>query len=131
MEELIGLLLAAAVLIFKYVGKRLDQSGSSAKARKVREFAEALDGEDSPMHDWEYLGKALLGEDDKVQEPISEPEAVTVPEPEAEPLPEVRPKALKSGSSVPNEDVQQKKNERIDPRKLVVYSEIMKPKFNE
>lgn len=131
MEELIGLLVAAAVLIFKYVGKRLEQSGSSGKARKVREFAEALDGEDSPMHDWEYLGKALFGDDDKEQDPVPEPETLIVAEPEKKHLPETRPKPVKTRASVPDKDTLQKKGERIDPKKLVVYSEIMKPKFKE
>lgn len=128
MEELIGLLLAAAILVFKYVGKRLEQSGSSGKARKVREFADALDGEDSPMHDWEYLGKALFGEKD--MESVNVPEKVVAAEVNPLPAP-AQAKPVKSRKHLLNEVVPKEKKDRIDPKKLVVYSEIMKPKFKE
>ena len=129
MEELIGLLIAAAIFLFKYIGKRLEQSGDSDKARKLREFAEALDGEDSPMQDWEYLGKVLSGDAKEEQKPVQlEPETVAKmkPLPVSEP-----PKPSKIRRFVPEEVVPQKRNERIDPKKLVVYSEIMKPKFKD
>lgn len=129
MEELIGLLIAAAIFLFKFIGKRLEQSGNSDKARKLREFAEALNDDDSPMPDWEYLGK--VSSDDVIEAHklvLPEPETVV----EVKPLPVSEPpKPLKIRKSVPEEVVPQKKNERIDPKKLVVYSEIMKPKFKE
>ena len=56
METIIGLLFILLPVIFMLIGKRFEQSGQQDKARKVREFAQALDGEDSPMHDWEYFG---------------------------------------------------------------------------
>ena len=60
METIIGLLFILLPVIFKLIGKRFEQSGQQDKARKVRELAQALDGEDSPMHDWEYFGLLLL-----------------------------------------------------------------------
>ena len=129
MEELIGLLIAAAIFLFKYIGKRLEQSGNSDKARKLREFAEALNDDDSPMPDWEYLGK--VSSDDVIEAHklvLPEPETVV----EVKPLPVSEPpKPSKIRRFVPEEVVPQKRNERIDPKKLVVYSEIMKPKFKD
>ena len=99
------------------------------------EFAEALEGEDSPMHDWEYFGKALLGDD---QEEAPEQAPVERPEPVAEVKPAPRPREIstfaksdKPRKELPENTAPQKDKERIDPRKLVVYSEIMKPKFKE
>ena len=57
MKTLIGLLFILLPVILKLIGKKLEKSGDQDKARKVREFAQALDGEDSPMHDWKYFGK--------------------------------------------------------------------------
>ena len=128
METIIGLLFILLPVIFKLIGKRLEQSGDQDKARKIREFAQALDGEDSPMHDWKYFGKEVLGgEDDLEKEEILPQDAAPVPLPVSQSPAEAEPAFTRKPMLL--EEEQPKKGETIDPKKLVIYSEIMKPKF--
>ena len=121
METIIGLLFILLPVIFKLIGKRLEQSGNPDGARKVREFAEAVDGEESPMHSWEYLGDAVAGEQEEVTPaPVVTPRAET-------PVQEGTPVVTRKPILVEEDD--KPKGEKIDPKKLVIYSEIMKPKF--
>ena len=131
METIIGLLFILLPVIFKLIGKRLDKSGSPDTARKVREFAEALDGEESPMHDWKYLGEQIFSNADEgqgrmdnknLQEQIeSVPVSIEYSQTHLEKPVAKRPILIE-------EDIE-RKAEKIDPKKLVIYSEIMKPKF--
>lgn len=124
METIIGLLFILLPVIFKLIGKRFEQSGQQDKARKVREFAQAMDGEGSPMHDWEYFSKEVLGVDGEQQEEEILPQtSAPAPQPHVEAEPAFTRKPLLQ------EEEPQKKGEKIDPKKLVIYSEIMKPKF--
>lgn len=126
MEEIIGLLVALAVLIFKVVGKRLENSGAPS--------AENMDGPagepaESPLDVRKWLEEVVT--EVKV---MDEPESVR-PVEEA-PRAVFRPTAVedkrnvKAASPAAVEEAQ-KVSEKIDPKKLVVYSEIMKPKFKE
>ena len=126
METIIGLLFILLPVIFKLIGKRFEQSGQQDKARKVREFAQALDGEDSPMHDWEYFGKEVLGMSDEPQKEDVPPQAVA-PAPLLQTHVEAEPVFTRKRMLL--EEDSPKKGEKIDPKKLVIYSEIMKPKF--
>ena len=148
METIIGLLFILLPVIFKFIGKRLEQSGQSEKAGKFKKIAETLnDGEEveTPIFDW------LSDEPD--EEPFEEPEMpfeepvkpapVVIPVPvepqihlweaEAQPVSKkkLKPvqKSVKAKRPMLEEDVPQKKREKIDPKKLVIYSEIMKPKY--
>ena len=124
METIIGLLFILLPVIFKLIGKRFEQSGQQDKARKVREIAQAMDGEDSPMHDWEYFSKEVLGVDGEQQEEEILPQT-------SAPVPQTPVEAQPAFTRKPmlQEEEPQKKEETIDPKKLVIYSEIMKPKF--
>ena len=121
METIIGLLFILLPVIFKLIGKRLEHSGNSDDARKVREFADALEGEESPMHSWEHFGKAVVSEPEELR-----PAPVVVPKTET-PVQEGTPVVVRKPILVEEED--KPKGEKIDPKKLVIYSEIMKPKF--
>jgi hypothetical protein len=132
METIIGLLFILLPVIFKLIGKRFEQSGNQDKARKVREIAQALDGEDSPMHDWKYFGEEILGTGDKKQASMVEAEQprlieVVSAQVMAEPIKEGKPAFVRKPMLV--EEEEKHKGEKIDPKKLVIYSEIMKPKF--
>lgn len=134
MEELVGLLVAVAAIAFKLIGNRLEKSGQSGKSRKMRELADALEGNESPMNDWEHLGKALFGDDDEasVEAPVEKPTPVV----EAKPAPKPRETSVFAKPAKPRKELlentdPQKDKDRIDTRKLVIYSEIMKPKFKE
>ena len=127
METILGLLLVLLPLVFKLVEKKLKASGKVETAEKVHEWAEMF-GKDE---DWE---KDDEDEDDtpSVQpaapaRPVEAPQVVslntrTQPEPVK---PATRMKAPKP--AVVEDDT--KRKEKIDPKKLVIYSEIMKPKF--
>lgn len=128
METIIGLLFILLPVIFKLIGKRLESSGNQDKARKVREIAQALDGEDSPMHDWEYFGNEVLGTDDHEQELELPYQTKPVPAPIV-PHPALEVKPTVSRKPVLVEEEPKRKGEKIDAKKLVIYSEIMKPKF--
>ena len=145
METIIGLLFVLLPLIFKLIGSRLEKSGQPGKAGKVlREFGEALDGEESPMNDWKHLREELFGN----PESEIEPKAVHV----ESPAPVSLPSSVETRESLPVENVirqmpasskmpkspmiaekkeSKRKGETIDPKKLVIYSEIMKPKYTE
>jgi len=127
METILGLLLVLLPLVFKLVEKKLKASGKVETAEKVHEWAEMF-GKDE---DWKKDD-----EDDtpSVQpaapaRPVEAPQVVSLqqktrPEP-VKPAVMARMKAPKP--AVVDDDT--KKKEKIDPKKLVIYSEIMKPKF--
>lgn len=144
METIIGLLFVLLPLIFKLIGSRLEKSGESGKSGKLlREFGEALDGEDSPMNDWKYLGQELFGnsEPESASEPasvspVSKPSAPVVETDREFPVEnvvrQVTPSSRKTTDAIVEEKkATGKKGEKIDPKKLVIYSEIMKPKYTE
>lgn len=124
MEEIIGLLVAVGAIIFKIVEKRLEKSGKSVTPPVVPE-------EDAGQPDFDFQGwvrEALYDEDKAVM-----PEAM-LPEPEvmkqeATPKPVAKPASRKK--PVLMEETEERKGEKIDPKKLVIYSEIMKPKYTE
>ena len=113
METIIGLLFILLPVIFKLIGKRLEASGNQDKARKVREIAQVL-----------------VGDEEQTSEEISDVprqiEPVPIPDVPA-PAVEGKPSATRKPMLVEEEAKQ--KGEKIDPKKLVIYSEIMKPKF--
>lgn len=128
METIIGLLFILLPVIFKFIGKRLEQSGQSDKAGKFKKIAETLNG------------------DEEVELPVEEPvkpAPVVIPVPaepqihlweaEAQPVSKKKikhaQKSVKARKPMLEEEVPQKKREKIDPKKLVIYSEIMKPKY--
>ena len=144
METIIGLLFILLPVIFKFIGKRLEQSGQSDKAGKFKKIAEALNSDEeveTPIFDWLSEEPAEQPEL-PVEEPVK-PAPVVIPVPvepqihlweaEAQPVSKKKikhaQKSVKARKPMLEEDVPQKKREKIDPKKLVIYSEIMKPKY--
>ena len=143
MEEIIGLLVALAAIIFKVVGKRLEKSGAP-DAGVPGDSAEETVGNPFDVKKWiEEVTKELEVNAPEVNArevndvPVAEPVPVKeVPQPK--PFIEEAPRAVIKPA--PKADVRKvnilkeddpKVREKIDPKKLVVYSEIMKPKFKE
>ncbi|MBR2063821.1 MAG: hypothetical protein IJ971_03900 [Bacteroidales bacterium] len=132
METIIGLLFILLPVIFKLIGKKFEQSGQTDKAGKMRELAKALesdeDSEDSPFKGFfDEKSDPEVGFDDDGQ--IVEIKPVPLRQ---KPVPVVMPKAarpLSKRSVLLEEETSKRKGEKIDPKKLVIYSEIMKPKF--
>ena len=131
METIIGLLFILLPVIFKLIGKRLEQSGKPGTAEKMRKIAETFGEDDNTFSDW-------LNEGDAPEESAPDvlPE-VKVPVPEVKiTMPEVNleaPKMVKRKKKTPilKEEVGERKHEKIDPKKLVIYSEIMNPKYKD
>ena len=130
METILGLLLVLLPLVFKLVEKKLKASGKVETAEKVHEWAEMF-GKDE---DWE--------KDDEDEEdspavvpvqpaaparPVEAPQVVSLQQ-KTRPEPVKPVTRMKAPKPAAVED-DTKKKEKIDPKKLVIYSEIMKPKF--
>ena len=123
METIIGILFLLLPVILKVIGKKFAQSGATEKARRIREIAETFT-EESPDIDEDEL------EEKPVRILFEEKPAQTAPETASpfsgEGLFDVKRPVRKPAKA---EEPKQEKKEKIDPKKLVLYSEIMKPKF--
>ena len=112
MEDIIYILLALAALIFKVVEKKLNSSGKKvSEPRPERETAV------DPQPETEFVEAVPAVVRREPEEPVVREMPVRQEVPKT---PKVKPAAT---SSV--------KPDKIDPKKLVIYSEIMKPKYNE
>lgn len=125
METVIGLLIVLVPLIFQLIGKSLEKAGKTSSADKMKKVAELFGGEET-------------------EEPA--PVASVPPVPPVPPVQPVQPvrktqrpkapapvKAKKRTAPMAPvlDEKQPSSHEKIDPKKLVVYSEIMKPKYLE
>ena len=142
METIIGLLFILLPVILKLVGKRLEQSGQPEKAKKLQDLLDTVyDGkDDDKLKDEQNDGLEVEYDDDgqivSVHPKMTwkpEPAPVVVEKPKA--APQVHLWEVNEGVTAVKkkpmlvEEAPKKKREKIDPKKLVVYSEIMKPKF--
>ena len=125
MEEIIGLLIAIGAVIFKVVESRLEKSGKSVPTPAVQE-------EESGQPDFDFKGwvREALYDDEETSKPeaVPDPEIVK-PKPAENVVRQTRPVTKKK--PVLMEEAPERKGEKIDPKKLVIYSEIMKPKYTE
>lgn len=122
MDGLITVLIVAAAIIFKVVGKKFDSSAGNEVFPPI-----PYEPEDLPS----------VEENEPAEAP--EPQAVKRPSVSERPVFEEAQRALpvkpvQAAASVRpqapilmEEEPQEK--EKIDPKKLVIYSEIMKPKY--
>lgn len=125
METIIGILFILLPVILKIIGKKFEQSGATDKARKIREIAQTFAEESPEIYEDEQDDKPtfIIMEEKPVQQPAPAPEASFYGEGKSGVRKPVRKPVQKA------EEPQQKKKEKIDPKKLVLYSEIMKPKY--
>lgn len=143
METIIGLLFILLPVILKLVGKRLEQSGQPEKAKKLQDLLDTVyDGKDGDKLKDEQDDGLEVEYDDDGQIVSVHPKMVWKPEPivpvvekKVEPAAQIHLWEVKEGIPATKkkpmlvEEAPKKKREKIDPKKLVVYSEIMKPKF--
>ena len=116
MDEIITIVIVAAAIIFKVVSKKLGSATGD-------EVFPTIPVDPDMMKEMDTLEEQL-----KRQKQFYTTETVPVDEmvvEEAEPVLSVKP-----DSPILVEE-QPKQREKIDPKKLVVYSEIMKPKYME
>ena len=142
METVILLLFALLPVIFKLIGKKFEQAGNPDAAERMRKIAQVLgesdEKEKEPEVDYDDDGHIT-----EVAEPAvtsaPAPTTFVVPLPVSRPEPVVTENVVRQTAPKPRpvkkpileEEVSQRKGEKIDPKKLVIYSEIMKPKFTE
>ncbi len=139
METIIGLLFILLPVIFKLISRKLEKAGQAEKAGRLKELAEMIGGEDETPATQTWHTDPVFE-----LEPELEPEPEPLPEPEQvapvvvmEPVKHVPVKqaAVKPSVKVKPKKValeeKKEKKEKIDPKKLIVYSEIMTPKYSE
>lgn len=142
METIIGLLFVLLPIIFKVIGKRLENAGKQEQAGKIREFSKKYlesESDDEAMEDirqW-FNAEPATVEGESVSESAAEPvvEGPVVPASrmteEAVPVLKTQRKEKRKTPILLEEETEEKRKEKIDPKKLVIYSEIMKPKYTE
>lgn len=142
METIIGLLFVLLPIIFKVIGKRLENAGKQEQAGKIREFSKKYlesESDDEAMEDirqW-FNAEPATVEGESVSESAAEPvvEGPVVPASrmteEAVPVLKTQRKGKRKTPILLEEETEKKRKEKIDPKKLVIYSEIMKPKYTE
>ena len=122
MEELIGILFLVVVFILKVIDRKFSNaSGKSAPRVGQREAFPTV-----VLEETEEEVKPVV-----YQRPEPKPEPKPVPRPKPVQKPELKPvtmSRLKAKQPVLEEDTK-KTREKIDPKKLVVYSEIMNRKY--
>ena len=117
MEELIGILVLVVLFIFKMIDKKFSNaSAKSAPGVDQREAFPTVELEE----DVEVEVKPMV-----YQMPEPQPKPMPRPKPELKPVTKSKAKAKKP--VLQEED--KKTREKIDPKKLVVYSEIMNRKY--
>lgn len=135
METIVGLLFLLLPVIFKVIGKRLEQAGKVDQAKTARDIFEALGGgeddvrwKETPLEEGEPV---VFSELEVKPQPVPVMEPKVIPAAKAESFkvfaatkkaetPKVQPILMEE---------KEEKGEKIDPKKLVIYSEIMKTKF--
>ncbi|MBE6218128.1 MAG: hypothetical protein E7124_08820 [Bacteroidales bacterium] len=134
METIIGLLFILLPVIFNLIGKRLEKSGKQDTAARMREIAKTLGGDDEDQDVVGWLTEEKDDETDERQSPVVPEPAKVVVEPKpvrvAPAMENVKRTTVKP-KKVLLEETKPEKREKIDPKKLVIYSEIMKPKYTE
>lgn len=151
METIIGLLVVLLPLIFKVIEKKLQASGKEAQAKQVRELSEVftLDDEDDKAEEICEVApfvpaEQLLPEPAVTELPAKPAEASFLDyldRPSGQGRTTLKPKnvGVKPSVKAQKPTVKTKrpavhvdeaaKADKIDPKKLVIYSEIMKTKF--
>ena len=135
METIIALLFVLLPIIFKLIGKKFEQAGQPQRAEQMREFAELFgsdDHEEEVRHDDDGQ---VVDVPPVTVTPVRTDVAPVVPPASAVTENVVRQTATKNKpvtkKPILEEEIQVRKGEKIDPKKLVIYSEIMKPKYTE
>ena len=117
METIFTLIIVLLPIIFKLIGKKLEQSGAQQNSEQQEQ-----------IEDWaEVLKRHIEAQQVEVEtvKPVQE-----APVQKPQPKQTRKPKPVKAAKPILQEE-EPKKQEKIDTQKLIIYSEIMKPKYNE
>ena len=121
METIIGLLIVVLPVVFKLIGKRLEQAGNM-QPPVVSDGTESIQDLEEQLK--EYLEMPKLKEPMFVKPMVED--SVEAPTPKETGL----QKAPVRKSPILVEE-EKKPREKIDVKKMIVYSEIMKPKYQD
>lgn len=142
MEDIIITVLALALgLGFKVIEKKLKSAGKPAKVGRFKELADLFGEEGAevfppvvPSEDPEEFPMEAVAPDAEQSRQVSVPKPVVIepvaPAPVVAPVEEA-PRSVKPVNAPIHQEEEPEQKERIDPKKLIVYSEIMKPKYLE
>lgn len=142
MEEIIGLLIVLAVGIFQGVSKKLEKSGKQkgpgGPAGPVYPTPDQASTDDSPFDVRKWIAEAVkeaeaeMGMKVEPVEDLSASVEEAAAYAEVENPTQVRPigpvKPADARPSTMNIEEKKTNKEKIDPKKLIIYSEIMTPK---
>ena len=121
MEEIIGILVLVAALIFKVVGKKFNDAGGSEQ--------EPLRPEDMRKHIFAEVMEEVMEEEN----PVDNMRPAKIPEPvkRVQVVKAEKPKKLAKAEKKEEKIIEEEKpsREKIDPKKLIIYSEIMNRKY--
>lgn len=137
MEDIIITVLALALgLGFKFIEKKLKSAGKDTKAGRFKEFAEIFGAGESEVVQTvasrEEPEPDFLETDEDVHDNPVVSDPVVAPKDVEKPAPKIdSPRSQPSSKMKALQEEENKPKEKIDPKKLVVYSEIMKPKYLE
>ena len=141
METIFTLIIVLLPVIFKLIGKKLEQSGAQPQEAD----------EQQPIEDWaevlrRHIDAQQPQEEARPAAPVQQPVQPVHPVQQQRPQPKPAQKrvveegvsqtrqqtrtAPKKAKPILQEE-EQKTTEKIDKKKLILYSEIMKPKYNE
>ena len=131
METIIALLFVLLPIIFRLIGKKLEKSGETSQAEKLRKIAEALgaDEDESPFAEWL---KEHEREETSVEEPVKVPKLV---KPEVKPVEKFVPRNAVPASQrkkkpILNEE-KPKNREKIDPKKMLPVAAALQAAVSE
>ena len=130
METIIGLLMILLPVVFKLIGKRLEQAGKNKPPVTVVE--------ETPVENWEQTLKEYMEQTTVVGAEPAEVKTI-VPEPMSMDSVEVheatRPKVQRQQKTVKKAPIlleeERRQKAKIDVEKLIAYSERMKSKYAE
>ena len=131
METLLGLLFILLPFILKLIGKKLEKAGQPEAAAKMRKIVNTVDPEEEDtfedLRKWLQPEPTVVEQPEELAAPVVKPlspvvEEIVVRQVTTPVMPAKKPIL---------EEEPEKERDKIDPKKLVVYSEIMKPKYTE
>ena len=139
METIIGLLFVLLPLIFKLIEKKLKESGKIQQAESLHEITDLFTEEDQEEQTVHTESVARIEEHKDVVFDVRVPDSTKLTMIEGQrslhksstPSKSSVKKTMGKRPPILQEEVKTKKKEKIDPKKLVIYSEIMKPKYQE
>ena len=127
METIFTLIIVLLPVIFKLIGKKLEKSAAQPQE---------TDEQHAPIEDWaEVLRRHIEAQQQQQEEarpaaPVQQPVQQRVAE---EGVPQTRRPDRTAPRRVKPilQEEEQRPKEKIDKKKLIMYSEIMKPKYTE